>query len=78
MEAVLTLKPASDPGRSSLASILTFKLKTVFEETIVKPVLPRERMCSDHWLLERNLLNLASSTLIGTISLSSFCTQAHE
>lgn len=27
MEAILTLKPASDPGRSSLASIWTLKLE---------------------------------------------------
>lgn len=55
------------------------RVKTVLEETIMKHVLPRERTCSDHWPLERNLLDLASSALIGTVSLSSsFHTQAHE
>lgn len=55
------------------------RVKTVLEKTIMKRILPRERTCGAHWPLERNLLDLASSALIGTASLSSsFHTQAHE
>jgi len=81
VEAVLTLKPASDSGRNSPCFHMDIytRVKTVFEETIVKRILPRERTGGDHWPLERNLLDLASSALIGTVSISSSLhTQPHE